>query len=163
MATPVESQTHVIVEASKPRAWLAVALALGCPVLFALALLPSGHTVSDYPNLVANGQLPLVRQIGMWVGYALLLAVYVPPALRALSSPVYLASTATELIAPSGEQFDLAKVTSIGVEKTFWHKVLIVQSSDETRRVIVTFAKPLAPGIRDALEADSNLKGIPIS
>ena len=99
----------------------------------------------------------------MWVGLAAAVAVYVPPALTALASRVYLATTPGQLVTPSGERFDLATVKAISVRKTFWHKELAIQLANETRRIVVTFARGKAPDIRDALKADTNLRDVPIT
>jgi hypothetical protein len=154
---------HVVADASKARALLAVLVPIAFPFIAAWALAQSGHTLWDYPSLVASGQLPFVGQLGMWVGVVMFIVVYVPPALTALASHEYLWTTASQLITPSGERFDLAEIKAICVRKTFWHKVLTLQLRDEARRVIVTFARPLAPEIREALKADGNLKDIPVT
>lgn len=163
MATSADTQVHVLAEASNARALLGLFVVVALPVFIALALAKSGYSVSDYPSLIATGQLSPFGQGLMWLGYALLIGVYMPSAITALGNDTYLASTATQLITPSGERFNLAAVKELSVRKTFWHKILTIELPDETRKVIVTFAKPLAPGIRDALKADSNLQGIPVT
>jgi hypothetical protein len=162
MATATE-QISVVADASKARALLAVLIPVAFPFIAAFALARSGHTLWDYPSLVASGQLSLVRQLGMWAGLVLVIAVYVPPALTALARRNYLCTTASQLITPSGERFNLAEIKKISVRKTFWHKVLTLQLRDEARRIIVTFARPLAPDIREALKADANLKNISVT
>ena len=162
MATSTDSQTHPIVEVSKARALLAVLVPVAFPLIMALALAASGHDLWDYAGLVRSGQLPLVGQGLMWVGLFAFIAVYVPPALTALTSRNYLASTPTELITPSGERFNLARIKAMSVRKTFWHKVLFIELPDQTRRIVVTFARPFAPEILEALRADSNLRSVPI-
>ena len=163
MASSTESQPHPIVEVSKARALLAILVPAAFPFIVALALAKSGHDFWDYARLVESGQLSLFGQALMWVGILAFVAVYVLPALTALTSRDYLASTSRELITPSGERFDLAKVKGISVRKTFWHKVLFVELPDQTRKIVVTFARPLAPEITDALKADSNLRDVAIS
>jgi hypothetical protein len=163
MASSSDLQAHPIVQASKARALLAVLVPVAFPFIMALALAKSGRDFWDYAGLIESGQLSLIRQGLMWVGILAFVAVYVPPALTALTSRNYLASTASELITPSGERFDLAKVKGISVRKTFWHKVLWIELPDHTRRIVVTFARPFAPEIKDALKADRNLLNIPVS
>lgn len=159
----VLSRPHSIAEASKARALLAVVVPIAFPFVIAFALARSGHSLSDYFGLIGRGELSPVRQALMWIAMAAWVGIYVPAAVTALTSRYYIASTPTELIVPSGERFDLANVKSISVRKTFWHKVLSVGLPDQTRRIIVTFARPFAPEILRALQNDSDLSNIPIS
>ena len=163
MASTSESQPHSIVEASKARALLAVLVPFAFPFIIALALAHSGHSLRDYFGLIERGELSPVRQALSWLAMIAFVGIYVPPAVTALASPYYIASTPTELIVPSGERFDLRQVKSISVRKTFWHKVMSVGLPDQTRRIVVTFARPLAPEILSALQEDSDLRNIPIS
>jgi hypothetical protein len=163
MATPADAQLHVVADSSKPRALVAVLVPFAFPFILALALAKSRHSVWDYSDLIASGQLSFFRQGIMWVALAAFTAIYVPPALTALARRIYLASTSSQLITPSGERFDLANIRAISVRKTFWHKVLLIELPNETRRLIITFARPLAPEIRDALKADPNLRDIPVA
>ena len=163
MATPTHSDVRDIAVASKARALLAVLIPLAFPIIVALALGKSGHSILDYPNLIANGQLSPFRQGVMWVAMVTFVAVYVPPAVTALAASPYLASTPTQLITPSGERVELAKVEAISIRKTFWHKVLAIQSAGETRKVVVTFAQSTVAGIRDALKTDDNLRNISVT
>jgi hypothetical protein len=162
MVTPTHINVHGLADASKARALLAVLIPIAFPFIMALALGKSGHSISDYPDLIANGQLSLFRQGVMWLAMVTFVAVYVPPAVTALGSSTYLASTPTQLVTPSGEHVDLAKVEAISVRKTFWHKVLSIHSEGETRKVVVTFARPSATDIGDALKADDNLRNITV-
>lgn len=156
----MHSALHDIAKASKARALLAVILPVAIPLIMALALGRSGHTIPDYLNLVANSHLSPIRQGVMWLAIAAFVVVYVPPAVTALGARTYLASTPTELVIPSGERVSLANVSAISVRKTFWHKVLDIQSGSQIRQVVVTFARPNASGIRAALQADDNLQSI---
>lgn len=161
MATTTDVQAHVVADVSKARAFLALLIPLAVPLISAFALTRSGHTLWDYPSLISSGQLR--GQLEMWIALVVLTAVYVPPALTALRSDNYLWTTATQLITPSGERFDLTDIKALSVRKTFAHKVLTLQLRHGSRRIIVTFARSLAPGIREALKADAHLKNIPVS
>ena len=163
MATSIDTHVHLVADVSKARALVAVLGPLVFPFILAFAIARSGHSFWDYPNLIASGQLTLFRQGAMWVGLVVFITVYVPPALTALASRNYLASTADQLVTPSGERFDLAKVKAISVRKTFWHKELAIQLAEETRSIVVTFARRNASDIREALKADTNLRDIPIT
>jgi hypothetical protein len=163
MATAIETLAHPIVEVSKARALVAVLVPVAVPIVLAFALSTSGHDLWGYGSLIRSGRLSLIRQGLGVVGFIAFVAVYVPPALRALTTRNYLASTPTELLTPSGERFNLGEVKGISVRKTFWHKVLFIDLPGQTRRVVVTFARPLAPEIADAMKADTNLRNIPIS
>jgi hypothetical protein len=99
----------------------------------------------------------------MWLAMVTFAVVYVPPAVKALTASTYLASTPSQLITPSDERVDLAKVEAISVRKTLWHKVLAIQSAGKTRKVVVTFAQPTAARIRDALKTDDNLRNITVT
>jgi len=151
---------HVIAEASKARALLAVLVPLLFPVILILAFAKSGHSVSDYPRLIADGDLSLFRQGVMWLALAAFVLIYVPAALRALTAPLYLASSDGDLIVPTGERFPLDKIESISLRKTFWHKIMTIRAEGKDRRVVVTFAKQLAGGIREALRASPYLAGV---
>ena len=163
-ASVKKSETvHVIAEASKGRAVIAVLVPLLFPIILILALAKSGHAVSDYPHLLADGELSPLRQSVMWLALVAFIVIYVPPAIRALRAPAYLASSSTDLIVPSGERFPLNKIDSISVQKTFWHKVMTIRGASDERTIVVTFAKPLADVIRKAVGDDPHLSGIRVT
>ena len=99
----------------------------------------------------------------MWIGVVLVVGVYVPAAVKAFASDIYLASSADTLVAPSGEQFDVRQIERISVRKTFWHKLMIVRSGGVNRKVVVTFARPDANGIREALRNDPHLLNVSVT
>jgi hypothetical protein len=163
MAPSTETQIHVIADASKARAAIAVLSPLAFPFIVVFGLGTSGHSLSDYPGLIASGQLSWLRQSAMWVAIVAYAAIYGPPAFTALAARTYIGSTNRDLIIPSAERLDLASIEAVSVRKTFWQKLLIIQSSGLTRRVVITFAKPGTDDIRSALKGDSNLRNVSVT
>ena len=155
-------ELRVISEASKPCAVLAVLIPPVFPLIMIWALGASGHTLADYPGLLATGEHSVVRQGIMWIAMALFIAIYVPPALVALRAPQYIATDGLCLLVPSGQKFRLADLESLSVRKIFWHKIMHVRAADADQKIVVTFATELAGGLRSAPKVDPDLANVKI-
>ena len=148
---------HTLIKASKGRASVAVLVPFAFPLVVIWALGWSGHSLSDYPHLIATGELSWSRQAMMWMAMTAFVMVYVPPAINALATPVYLATSEQSIIVPSGQKISLADIESISIRKTFWHKIILVRTAGRVETVVVTFARSSTNDIRKKLSADPRL------
>ena len=152
-----------ILGASKWRALGAALVPIAYPFLLAWGVSTSGHTLADYPALLASGELSPVRQAAGWIAVALFIAVYVPPAITALKAPTFVSTSAHSLFIPSGKKVALDAIKSITFSKTFWHRHMRICGPGLDETVNVTFAGGMLAEMRRALAADPHLRGVKIA
>jgi len=158
----MEGSVRVVSEAARSRAASAVVAPILYPVILAIGLSTSGHSLADYPRLIAAGDLSLVRQSVGWLCVVAYAVVYVPPALTALGAKPYIATSKDWLILPSGKRVKVDDILEISLKRGFWQRYLMVQSKDVIRKFIVTFARDDLSSIKSALQNDPELEGVRI-
>jgi hypothetical protein len=159
----MDTGIRVISEASKFRATCALVTPFLYPFVLAVGLSTSGHTLAEYPHLIATGGLSLARQSVGWVCVLAYAFIYIPPALKALSARNYIATSNEWLMVPSGGPLRVQDIDEIKVTRGFWQKYLQVRSKGGLGRFAVTFAKDDVAAIRRSLEADPHLSNATIA
>lgn len=152
-----DDSMSVVCTPSYLRAGIALCGAVGVPILVVVVLYTKGYTVLDYPSLLLDGSLSIIRQIAMWIGFVLLLCWYVPAAILALRSPNYIAVDDDFLYLPGRVKIPLDDITQVLVRKEFVHRVIKVFRPSDTARTIVTFADCNVDQIRERLRADPRI------
>jgi hypothetical protein len=159
----VNTSVNLVVGADKKRAIIAVSIPLAYPFILASALLTSGHSLADYPSLLANGGLSYIRQGSGWVALVGWAAIYMLAALRALLDPVFIETSNLSLRVPSGEAFPISDIESISLVRGFWHRYMRVRAAGADRTVVVTFARGKLADVKRSLKADPHLGNVNIT
>jgi hypothetical protein len=159
----MEGEVRVVSEPATLRAACAVLTPILYPVVLAIDLATSGHSLTDYPRLIAAGDLALAPQSIGWVCIVAYAFLYIPPALTALRRAPYIATSNDALFLPSGERMKINDILEISLKRGFWQRYMVVRTSGGVRKSIVTFAKEDLAVIRSTLEDDPDIRGVRIA
>ena len=162
MAVPTDSHIRVIAKAAMLRAAGSIVAPVCVPVIAAVALTTSGYSLTDYPDLIASGQLSPIKQVLMLMALLLWVVMFVPPAISTLSTGFVLGVADGQLITASGEKLGLDKIEAISVSRGLFHQMLRIRTGGEERTVNVTFAREGVADLRRRLQSDPHFRTISV-
>lgn len=159
----VEDRATSVIIADKTRAFVAVIFPFALPFGLALGLSTSGYSWTEYPSLLASGQLSWVRQGLGWIAMIALIAIHWPPAITALFAPSLVSTSEELLIGPTGDALTIATIEGIELRRGFFHRYMQIRSASGSRTIILTFARGRLADMKRQLEADPHLDRVTVS
>jgi len=129
--------------ADTPRAIVALAAPFVFMIAFLLALTARGYSATDYPALIATGDLPWFPQVVGWFCVCVWIVRYFPPARTALwDGPCIISSDGQDLFLPNDHKISLASIRAVTIQRGGLRKVAYIDSDQGRIAVKLLFVRP---------------------
>jgi hypothetical protein len=125
------------------RAVVALAAPFIAVIATMLMLIEKGYGVSDYPALIASGDIPWFPQVVGLLCLAFWIFRYVPPAWEALwYGPCIVSGDDKNLFLPGGHRISLKSVQAVTIHRSFLRKVAYLDRKQGRITLNLLFVRP---------------------